>query len=76
MRTNIDLDDALIAEAMEITGLSTKKATVEKALRDLVRIHRQMRAIDALEGTDWEGNLDEMRTDWDAETDWDVKKGK
>lgn len=76
MRTNIDLDDALIAEAMEITGFSTKKATVEKALRDLVRIHRQMRALDALEGTDWEGNLDEMRTDWDAETDWDVKKGK
>ena len=76
MRTNIDLDDAVIAEAMEITGLSTKKATVEKALRDLVRIHRQMRALDALEGTDWEGNLDEMRTDWDAETDWDVKKGK
>lgn len=76
MRTNIDLDDALIAEAMEITGLSTKKATVEKALRDLVRIHRQMRALDALEGTDWGGNLDEMRTDWDAETDWDVKKGK
>ncbi|WP_312621288.1 type II toxin-antitoxin system VapB family antitoxin [Agrobacterium pusense] len=76
MRTNIDLDDALIAEAMEITGLSTKKATVEKALRDLVRIHRQMRALDALEGTDWEGNLDEMRTDWDAEADWDVKKGK
>jgi Arc/MetJ family transcription regulator len=76
MRTNIDLDDALIAEAMEITGLSTKKATVEKALRDLVRIHRQMRALDALEGTDWEGNLDEMRTDWDAETGWDVKKGK
>ncbi|PZU73598.1 MAG: transcriptional regulator [Rhizobium sp.] len=74
MRTNID--HALIAEAMEITGLSTKKATVEKALRDLVRIHRQMRALDALEGTDWEGNLDEMRTDWDAETDWDVKKGK
>ena len=72
MRTNIDLDDALIAEAMEITGLSTKKATGEKALR----IHRQMRALDALEGTDWEGNLDEMRTDWDAETDWDVKKGK
>jgi len=76
MRTNIELDDALIAEAMEITGLSTKKATVEKALRDLVRVHRQMRALDALEGTGWEGNLDEMRTDWDAETDWDVKKAK
>ncbi|UXT23795.1 type II toxin-antitoxin system VapB family antitoxin [Agrobacterium tumefaciens] len=76
MRTNIELDDALLAEAMEITGLSTKKATVEKALRDLVRIHRQMRALDALEGMGWEGDLDEMRTDWDAQTDWDVKKAK
>lgn len=57
-------------------GLSTKKATVEKALRDLVRIHRQMRALDALEGMGWEGNLDEMRTDWDAETDWDIKDSK
>lgn len=66
MRTNIELDDDLIAEAMKITGLSTEKATVEKALRDLVRIHRQMRALDTLEGMGWEGDLDEMRTGWDA----------
>lgn len=72
MRTNIEPDDDLIAEAMEITGLSTKKATVEKALRDLARIHRQMHALHALEGMGWEGDLDEMRTDWGAETDWDT----
>jgi Arc/MetJ family transcription regulator len=35
MRTNIELDDDLIAEAMELTGLPSKKATVELALRDL-----------------------------------------
>jgi hypothetical protein len=45
---------------------------VKKALRDLVRIHRQMRALDTLEGMGWEGDPDEMWTDWDAETDWDT----
>jgi hypothetical protein len=35
-----------------------------------------MRALDALEGMGWEGNLDEMRTDWDAETDWDIEDSK
>jgi Arc/MetJ family transcription regulator len=41
MRTNIDLDDSLLAEAMAATGLATKKATVEEALRRLVRQHRR-----------------------------------
>lgn len=45
MRTNIDIDDTLLAEAMTLTGLSTKKATVEEALRRLVRHHRQRDAL-------------------------------
>ena len=36
MRTNIDIDDDLLAQAMAVTGLATKKATVEEALRRLV----------------------------------------
>ncbi|MGA9867690.1 MAG: type II toxin-antitoxin system VapB family antitoxin [Acetobacteraceae bacterium] len=60
MRTNIDLDDALIAEAMAITGLSTKKATVEEALRRLVRNNRQREAIEDMRGMGWEGDLDTM----------------
>jgi len=61
MRTNIDLDDALLAEAMAATGLSTKKATVEEALRRLVQHHRQRKAISDMTGLGWQGDLDTMR---------------
>ncbi len=73
MRTNIELDDDLIIEAMELTGLPTKKATVEQALKDLVRIRRQMRAVDNLEGIGWEGDLDAMREDTGRLADWGLK---
>jgi Arc/MetJ family transcription regulator len=61
MRTNIDLDDALLAEAMAATGLPTKKATVEEALRRLVRQHRQRKAIADMAGLGWTGKLDSLR---------------
>ena len=61
MRTNIELDDDLLSEAMIATGLATKRATVEEALRDLVRRHRQSKAIANLAGQGWEGDLDAMR---------------
>lgn len=61
MRTNIDIDDALLKEAMEVTELSTKKAVVEEALRRLVTIQRQRRALADMKGIGWDGNLDEMR---------------
>jgi Arc/MetJ family transcription regulator len=61
MRTNIDIDDRLIAEAMTVSGLPTKKATVEEALRDFVRSHRQREALANLVGLGWEGDLDAMR---------------
>jgi Arc/MetJ family transcription regulator len=61
MRVTIDLDDDLMAEAMEITGLSTVEATVGRALREFVRVHWQRRALEDLRGIGWEGNLDEIR---------------
>jgi len=61
MRTNIDLDDDLVAAAMAATGLPTKKATVEEALRLLVARHDRRRAIDALAGLGWDGDLDQAR---------------
>ncbi len=61
MRTNIELDDALLAEAMEATGLPTKRATVEEALRTLVRERRARQALNNLRGLGWEGDLDAMR---------------
>ena len=41
MRTNIDIDDTLMAEAQRASGLATKKQTVEEALRLMIRLRRQ-----------------------------------
>jgi len=61
MRTNIEIDDALMAEAMAATGLPTKKAVVEEGLRLLARRKRGKDAIERLAGIGWEGDLDAMR---------------
>ncbi len=61
MRTNIDIDDELLTQAMAATGLPTEKATVEEGLRLLVRRHEQKAAWAELEGLGWEGDLDAMR---------------
>ncbi len=41
MRTNIEIDDKLIEEALQLTGLKTKRAVVEEGLKTLIRIKRQ-----------------------------------
>ena len=41
MRTNIEIDDQIMAEAMKRSGLKTKKAVVDEALRTYVRLRRQ-----------------------------------
>lgn len=61
MRTNIEIDDGLMAQAMRITGKRTKRETVDEALKRLVRLEQQ-RAIRGLWGIGWEGDLDDMRT--------------
>jgi Arc/MetJ family transcription regulator len=61
MRTNIEIDDDLLAAAMAATGLPTKRATVEEGLRLVVRLHGQVEALDDIAGLGWDGNLDEMR---------------
>jgi Arc/MetJ family transcription regulator len=61
MRTNIDLDETLVEQAMAVTGQRTKKAAIEEALRRLIRAHEQKQAIEDLRGLGWEGDLDAMR---------------
>lgn len=66
MRTNIEIDDSLLREAQAVSGLTTKKAVVDEALRRMVRGSRQLRAIEALTGlADWEGDLKELRRNRD-----------
>ena len=63
MRTNIEIDDDLMREVLTETGLKTKREAVEEGLRLLVRIRRQ-ESIRELRGkVQWEGDLDDMRTD-------------
>ena len=61
MRTNVVIDDELMAEALESTGLKTKRAVIEQALRTLVQMKAQEKTR-ALRGKlQWEGDLDELR---------------
>jgi Arc/MetJ family transcription regulator len=63
MRTTIDIDDGLLDAAMIATGLATKEAAVELALRNLVESHRRKNAIADLAGIGWDGELDEIPCD-------------
>ena len=60
-RTNIDIDDELIADVMRQHGLKTKKEAVDLALRRLVRPRLSREFYESLEGMGWDGDLDEMR---------------
>jgi Arc/MetJ family transcription regulator len=63
MRTNIVIDDRLMADALKESGAKTKREAVELALQTLIRIRRQEK-IRELRGTvAWEGDLGVMRTD-------------
>ena len=61
MRTNIEIDDELIARAMELTGLRTKRAVVDAALRDLVEWRSRQKLRESFGKFPWEGDLDQMR---------------
>jgi Arc/MetJ family transcription regulator len=58
MRTNIEIDDGLIAEAMQLGGYPTKKAAVEQGLRLLVRLARQRKAAETMWGADPDWGLE------------------
>lgn len=63
MRTNIVIDDSLMAEAIKLSQLKTKKAVVETGLRLLIQIKKQER-IKSLRGKlKWDSDLERMRLD-------------
>jgi Arc/MetJ family transcription regulator len=63
MRTNIVLEDNLITQAMRLTGLRTRRATVEAGLQLLIHTYSQA-GVRPLRGkVTWEGNLEESRAD-------------
>ena len=61
MRTTIEIDDALMAEAQKASGHATKKQTMEQALRLMVRLRRQQEADAPFGKFRWRGNLARSR---------------
>lgn len=61
VRTNIDIDDELLAQAQQVAGTRTKKATVEFALRELVRRRQRRGALELRGRVAWDGDLDTSR---------------
>ena len=67
-RTNIDIDDDLLAAVMRRSGMRTKRDAVNYALR---RLHVEPMTMEeklAMRGFGWEGDLDAVRDD-DSEDD-------
>jgi Arc/MetJ family transcription regulator len=64
MRTNIEIDDKLMKQAMRVSGAATKRETVQRGLELLVRLADQARLIRSARGKlHWEGDLAAMRRD-------------
>jgi Arc/MetJ family transcription regulator len=57
MRTNIEIDDDLMREALAASGLKTKRTAVEEGLRLLIRLKRQEQVRALLGQVRWEGDL-------------------
>lgn len=63
MRTNIVIDDKLMAKAIDVSGFKTKKETVEEALKLMIKVRGQS-ALRAFRGKlKWEGDLEQLRRD-------------
>lgn len=60
-RTNIDIDDELVAEVMRRHRLDTKRAAVDFALRRTVGVPLTPEFLAGLRGIGWGADLDDLR---------------
>ena len=63
VRTNIEIDDKLMKDALRATGAKTKREAVELGLKTLVQLRAQEKARELKGKITWEGDLNAMRTD-------------
>lgn len=61
-RTNLEIDDQLVAEVMRRYGLGTKRAAVDLALRRLVGTTLSRDEALEMEGSGWDADLDQLRS--------------
>ena len=58
MATNLSIDPALLQRALEVSGESTKKAAVTKALEEFIARRKQKRLLDLMGKLDWDESFD------------------
>jgi Arc/MetJ family transcription regulator len=63
LRINIVIDDKLMKESLRLTGLKTKRETVELGLRTVVYLRKQGQIRNFRGKLDWQGDLEAMSTD-------------
>lgn len=63
MRTNVVIDDKLMSKTMQVTGVKTKRAAIDLALRTLLQIRAQEGILKLRGKIHWDGDLDAMRLD-------------
>ena len=63
MRTNIVIDDQVMEEALVVGNFRTKREAVETGLKLIVRLKKQGNIKKYRGKLNWDGNLDDMRTD-------------
>jgi Arc/MetJ family transcription regulator len=60
-RTNVLLDDKIVEECLKATGIKTRRALIDHALRELLRHESQTKILELKGKVHWEGNLNEWR---------------
>ena len=70
MRTQIEINDTLMQEAMSISPIKVKKIIVEQALKEYIKSLRRQDLIGLRGQVNWEGNLEEWRTSSYNEVSW------
>ena len=63
MKTHIELDDELLKRVFELGGFATKKAAVNTALAEYVKLLQRRELLNMRGKIRWEGDLNEMRAD-------------
>ncbi|MCH2244791.1 MAG: type II toxin-antitoxin system VapB family antitoxin [Crocosphaera sp.] len=58
MKTNIIIDEQLIADALKVTGLNTKKEVIEMGLKTLIDFKKQEQIKQFKGKLKWEGDLE------------------
>jgi Arc/MetJ family transcription regulator len=62
MRTNIELDDTLVKQAIKLSKLKTKREVVQEALKNYVASMKKRELLNLKGRVSWEGSLKDMRS--------------